>query len=430
MRQLLVPEVIAGIGTVLAAGVYIHPLQKREPVERRIALSFAAMFAGAFLMEWFLKDGFWEILLRQGGYLLILALGIHYCVHLRKSASVYVAIWALVTSQFVCSVWIALKNIFPYGLAAAWKQHLLLLFLYTMVYLLVHFTVARKMPRGGSYDIGPRQMGSAVLFLIMMEFLTFMLTYGSDRERWDMYYVTIILAEFYCLSMLYVQTELFKKSALEKELLTMNLLWQQQKDQYRLTRENIDLINRKCHDLKHQVKALRHMGDDDNKEKHLKELEQSVQIYDAIVKTGNEVLDTILTEKSLYCEAHGIKISCVVDGNSLKFMDPVDLYSILGNALDNAIEEVSDIRDQQKRLIDVAVFTREKFLVINISNPVEGDLQFKGGLPVTTKADRGYHGFGLRSIRHNVQQYGGYMNVSVKNQSFILKMIIPLPNQA
>ena len=82
--------------------------------------------------------------------------------------------------------------------------------------------------------------------------------------------------------MLYMQTELFKKSALEKNL-TMNLLWQQQsKDQYQLTREKVDLINRKCHDLKHQVQALRMMGNDDVREKYSKELEQSVQIYDAI----------------------------------------------------------------------------------------------------------------------------------------------------
>ena len=90
------------------------------------------------------------------------------------------------------------------------------------------------------------------------------------------------------------------------------------------------------------------MGNDDVREKYLKELEQSVQIYDAMVKTGNEALDTLLTEKSLYCEAHGIKISCVVDGKSLAFLDPVDLYAILGNALDNAVEGVSGFSDKTK----------------------------------------------------------------------------------
>lgn len=292
------------------------------------------------------------------------------------------------------------------------------------------FTVARTMPKGGSYDIGPRQMISALLMVLIIECLTFALFYGGGNFHLTMYYIAVLLAEFYCLTMLYMQTELFKKSALEKEFLTMNLLWQQQRDQYQLTRENIDLINRKCHDLKHQVQALRMMGNDDVREKYLKELEQSVQIYDAMVKTGNEALDTLLTEKSLYCEAHGIKISCVVDGKSLAFLDPVDLYAILGNALDNAVEGVSGFSDKTKRLIDLAVYTRNQFLVITVSNPVEGELQFLGGLPITTKKDKGYHGFGLRSIRHTVKQYGGHINVSVEHGTFLLKMIIPLPKQA
>ena len=147
-------------------------------------------------------------------------------------------------------------------------------------------------------------------------------------------------------------------------------------------------------------------------------------------RTAQEALDTLLTEKSLYCEAHGIKISCVVDGKSLAFLDPVDLYAILGNALDNAVEGVSGFSDKTKRLIDLAVYTRNQFLVITVSNPVEGELQFLGGLPVTTKKDRGYHGFGLRSIRHTVKQYGGHINVSVEHGTFLLKMIIPLPKQA
>ena len=87
----------------------------------------------------------------------------------------------------------------------------------------------------------------------------------------------------------------------------MNMLMKQQEEQYEITRDNIDMINQKCHDLKHQVRALRGLADDESKERYLKELEQSVEIYGAIVKTGNDVLDTILTEKSLSCQAKGIR---------------------------------------------------------------------------------------------------------------------------
>ena len=430
MDEISAREMIEAVFTVLAAAVFLHPLRKKEPFVRRSVGAFGLAVATALALTWVLPEGMgWDILL-QCCYLAILTGVVFACVRLRRPACVYVAVWVLAVSRFIMSLWIGLRGAFPIFAESGVAALAGLAALYTVIYLLLMFTTARTMPKGGSYDIGPRQMISALLIVLIIECLTFALFYGGGNFHLNMYYIAVLLAEFYCLTMLYMQTELFKKSALEKEFLTMNLLWQQQRDQYQLTRENIDLINRKCHDLKHQVQALRMMGNDDVREKYLKELEQSVQIYDAMVKTGNEALDTLLTEKSLYCEAHGIKISCVVDGKSLAFLDPVDLYAILGNALDNAVEGVSGFSDKTKRLIDLAVYTRNQFLAITVSNPVEGELQFLGGLPVTTKKDRGYHGFGLRSIRHTVKQYGGHINVSVEHGTFLLKMIIPLPKQA
>lgn len=49
------------------------------------------------------------------------------------------------------------------------------------------------------------------------------------------------------------------------------------------------------------------------REDYLDEIERSIQIYDSTIETGNEVLDTVLTEKSLYCEQHQITMTCVAD---------------------------------------------------------------------------------------------------------------------
>lgn len=46
-------------------------------------------------------------------------------------------------------------------------------------------------------------------------------------------------------------------------------------------------------------------------------MEQEIRSYEAQNKTGNEVLDTILTSKSLYCQQHGITLTCVADGAAL-----------------------------------------------------------------------------------------------------------------
>ena len=136
---------------------------------------------------------------------------------------------------------------------------------------------------------------------------------------------------------------------MRQERLVSDLLWRQQKEHYRIAKENIDIINRKCHDLKHQIAALRDMCTKEEREKYIEEIQDSIQIYEAMVKTGNDVLDTILTEKSLACKENNIVVSCVADGKGLEFLHPIDLYTIFGNAMDNAIECVKNLQKQEKK---------------------------------------------------------------------------------
>lgn len=124
--------------------------------------------------------------------------------------------------------------------------------------------------------------------------------------------------------------------------------------QYQMSRENIEAINIKCHDLKHQIRALA-SGDATVSSRVLDEISREVDVYDSVVKSSNDALDTILTEKSLYCEKHGITLSCIADGAALDFVEPTDLYSFFGNALDNAIEAVVRMADPERRSIGLVV---------------------------------------------------------------------------
>ena len=215
---------------------------------------------------------------------------------------------------------------------------------------------------------------------------------------------------------------------MRQELDMLNFLWKKEQEQYLLSKENIALINQKCHDLKHQIRAIRQLKQEDM-EQYLKDMEESIQIYEAIVKTGNEVLDTILTEKSLYCRRHGVTISCVADGTLLDFIQTVDLYAILGNAVDNAVEAVEKFQEREKRQIDILIYKEKKFLVINVVNPIKENLVYgeEGTFPITTKKDKHYHGFGLRSIEHMAKKYGGCVNIHEEDGCFSLTILIPLP---
>ena len=67
-----------------------------------------------------------------------------------------------------------------------------------------------------------------------------------------------------------------------------------------------------------------------------------------------------------------------------------------------------------------------EFVSINVKNPFVGELDFdEGGLPRTTKNDKNYHGFGIKSITYLVQKYGGDLSLVANNGVFNLNILFP-----
>ena len=119
------------------------------------------------------------------------------------------------------------------------------------------------------------------------------------------------------------------------------MLWSERNNQYELSKQTIDIINIKCHDLKHQIHKLDGYSTINNANKQ--EIENALKIYDSTIKTGNNALDVILTEKSLLGNQKGISFNVIADGKILNFIDPTDIYALFGNAIDNALEALTNI---------------------------------------------------------------------------------------
>lgn len=212
----------------------------------------------------------------------------------------------------------------------------------------------------------------------------------------------------------------------QRELDAMQNILQNQYIQYKQSRESIDLVNRKYHDLKHQIAVLRSEQDPRRRLDFLDGMEEEIRAYEAQNKTGNSVLDTVLTGKSLYCARHQVELTCVADGARLDFMDVMDICSIFGNILDNAIECELTIPDKKKRLIHLAVYAKKDFLVIRCGNYCEARPEFQDGLPLSTKGDGAYHGFGVKSVRHAAGKYGGTMTIHNRDNWFEINIVIPV----
>lgn len=256
------------------------------------------------------------------------------------------------------------------------------------------------------------------------QFIFWLLGY-EPQEASTMITVFRLVVGAVCLCMLFLQRSMEKRLSAEKELAVNQQLWLRQQSQFQMSQANVELINRKCHDLKHQMEAIRRLKDERAIDQQLQELEQAVLLYDSAIRTGNQALDVILTEKNLACEANHITMTCMVDGKGLEHIDSVDLYTMFGNALDNAFESVTKLSNLEKRIIQIAAYTEGNLLMIRVRNYFEGELAMKDGLPLSTKGNNDNHGFGLKSIRYTAEKYGGTASVQAEGHYYTLQILIP-----
>ena len=202
----------------------------------------------------------------------------------------------------------------------------------------------------------------------------------------------------------------------------------QSQRQYEISRDTIERINIKCHDIKYQIASLAAQGRPLGPHA-VCDLEKAISIYDTRIETHNQLLDVLLTEKSLYCEQNGIQLSCMVDGEKLAFLENSDLYCLFGNVIDNALEAVAAVPQRERRIINLVVKARGSMLLIQQDNYFDGTLTFQNGLPLTTKADTSCHGFGLRSLQMIVHKYDGELTAHVDGDVFHLNILFSLSDR-
>ena len=174
-----------------------------------------------------------------------------------------------------------------------------------------------------------------------------------------------------CLFLLCLQYEITKTSSSQQDNAILKQLLYQQKQQMEMSRETVELINIKCHDIKNQIATL-----------------------------GSKALD---------------------------FLKPADIYSLLGNALDNAIEAAGQVADPERRCIHLRAARQGNMVSVFVENLYDGSVTFENGLPQTSKADKRYHGFGMKSIRMIVEKYQGALDVQARDGAFVLSILLPVP---
>ncbi len=299
------------------------------------------------------------------------------------------------------------------------------------VYLVAYFALVKRVEKNGLLQIGDPVMvlvaACAVVFNMVLDLVVKDVSVPElglpayDTNTLNVVYLLI------CVYVMYSMFEIVYNRRLQMNMAAVERMRAAEARQYEMRRENIEAINLKAHDLKHQIRELA-AGGAVVDQRVLDDLTHEVDVYDCVVKSGNPALDTILTEKSLYCEKHAITLSCIADGTALGFAAAADLYSFFGNALDNAIEAVERLDDPERRSIGLVVRRQGDMALVHIENHFDGDLRLgPDGLPCTSKGDEVNHGFGTRSMRMIVEAAGGTMTCRAAGDVFCLDAVVPVP---
>ncbi len=380
------------------------------------------------------QEGIWWILC------MAVAVGLMYgfiilCGDIDCKGAAYYCVTAFVTAEFAASLEWQLDCFFRFAMrwSNVWFRVGLLILIYGTVYVTICICYRKCNNSGEPLLVTNKELlscviiGLAVFLMSNLGFVAVTTPFSGDGAT-DIFNVRT-LVDLGGVAILYAYHVQVVDLRVRRELEIVQTILHNQYVQYQQSQEAMDLIHYKYHDLKHHIIALRAQESTSERESYLDKMEEEIQNFEVQNRTGNEVLDTLLNAKMLQCMKNNISMTCVADGTLFSCMDTIDICSIFGNALDNAIEYEEKQEEKEKRLIHVTAYAQKNFLIIRIENYCEEKFDFEYAFPATTKGDTQFHGYGLKSLRYTARKYGGEVDVNLEDNWFVVKVLIPMNMQ-
>lgn len=407
---------------LLAELIFLYPADKRSRFPLRLGAVFALCLAGVLLLPAGRAEE--QPLLLQfavfaGLFLLTLA-AMGFCFRLRFSAlfSLCVAGYAVEHIAFHTARIVQRETGLFLGMQAAGFQdwELAELVVFPAVYLLALLTIGFFAARNQCWKKSDMRFNTLSITTVL---ICIGLTRIANRFG-DGGSLTVSFYAITCCAMaLVVQFVLYRLVDLRSENTALNLMWQEERKQYELSKKTIDVINIKYHDLKHKLRDMQLPAEE------VESIKDAVRIYGSRIRTGNEALDVLLTENSLRCSEEGIQLTYSGNGADFGFMQVMDVYSLFGNAISNAVEATERLNDPEKKIIDISSERRGELVSIHFRNYFSGPLRFDDGLPQTSKTgEEGFHGYGMKSMRLIAEKYGGSLSAAAEGDLFLLDIYL------
>lgn len=407
------------------------------PRKKRVALRLPAALVICFGLAWcwdelispFGNDAFLlPYVFVYIGYAIISGLAIGIAFDVRPMEVIFIVAGGYAAEHMCFAV--ARMGLHIMGFSYGYRDSLLIVLvsrylIYIAASVIVYYIIVRGNKARG---FGNADIRIAILALVLLfSAITLSVYWSYDPELAGSDVAELICPAYSflcCAFVLLTEYRVLLENSLKREKEMMEHMLLLSDAQQKSAKEAIDIINIKCHDLKHQIRALAHVEDSEIRLGYLQEIAGAISIYDATYHTGCKALDYVLREKTLLFNEYHVEFSCMADGKEIAFMASADIYALLGNALDNALEALMKEKEEE-RFISLHITKRGDIVLFHMENRCSREITFSDGLPLTDKEDKTQHGFGVRSIRYVAEKYNGEAFMKTEGGTYCLDILFP-----
>ena len=289
----------------------------------------------------------------------------------------------------------------------------------------MYAVIVYRLLKNFKYEIQAKDTAVLSVSFVLVFAVSFASTYGylnlGESNTLILDLVTSVLSVVFIVQFLYSRNVSYLREQEQQDKVQIAQL-QQQYAYYQGKLKDEERIRSIYHDMKNHLLVMESRQNTEETRQMAETLRSQIADYENYVHTGNEFLDIILKDKAEKAREKNIDFSAFIDFSGIDFIEPLDISTLFGNGIDNAIEASEKLPEDQ-RVILVKAGKVQDFVSILIENNCLDEVHKDGH---TTKEDKFLHGFGISNMKKAAEKYSGSCTATQENGKFTLKILLPI----
>lgn len=301
-----------------------------------------------------------------------------------------------------------------------------------LFYFFVSFIILKLSSKEDGKSI--RVSKSYLLFLLPLASIILLLgivyvteKYPAEDNVYRLFSISAVLLLYSNIVVFWIHEKTIKT---QKE--NMDLQLQKQKSEidteyYAILQEQYENSNILIHDIKRHLLSIKELSAEKDFtaiNNYIDNLYQSYQIKRIKKYSDNKLVNAIINRYAALCDEKQISFYCDIRNIDFSFISDNNLTAVLDNMLDNAVTAAE--KSDKKNIEFTIKPINTNFIVINMENSSSCEPKIKNGKLVTTKENKAFHGFGIKSIHRIAKEYDGNIDYNFDKEKMVFKFSVVL----